>query len=59
MVTRALSSYGLVHRVPARVDYYVSGGVEVHILHEGGCQRLMTPDGLCSCRDPQAFEVRR
>jgi hypothetical protein len=57
-MTRPLSSYGIKHRTPAKVDYYEADGVEVYILHVEGCQRVMTSDGLCTCADPQAFEVR-
>lgn len=57
-MTRPLSSYGIEHPVPRKVDYYQAAGVEVHIIHDEGCQRAMTPDGLCTCVDPQAYEVR-
>jgi hypothetical protein len=58
-MTRSLSGYGIKHKVPRKVDYYEADGVEVHIVHGEGCQRAMTSDGLCSCVDPQAFEVQR
>ena len=57
-MSRRLSSHGIEHRVSRKVDYYEIGDVEVHILHTDGCQRAMTADGLCTCADPEAFEVR-
>lgn len=59
MSARPLSTYGIEHRVPRKVDYYEVGDVEVHILHVEGCQRAMTSDGLCTCVDPETFEVKR
>lgn len=59
MKTRRISSYAAIkHRVPRAVDYYqMRGGRQVWILHEDGCQRQMCCGGLCSCEDPETFEI--
>lgn len=67
---RRLSTYPKIvaHRKTSKnrkVDSYtlrelVDGArkvTEVHIIHEGGCQRAMTADGLCFCLDPETFEI--
>lgn len=56
-MTRHLSTYGISHRPPRKVDYYETADREVWILHDAGCQPAMTPYGLCLCPDPQAFEI--
>ena len=58
-MNRRISSYpGIVHRTPAKVDYYEVGDIQVWIDHLAGCQRSMTADGLCTCEDPETYEVR-
>lgn len=41
-----------------KVDYFVSGdGSQLWILHQARCQRAQTPDGLCSCENPETFRL--
>jgi hypothetical protein len=40
-----------------KVDWYRLVDRLVHIIHEGGCPRSQTADGLCSCLDPETYEV--
>lgn len=64
-MTRRLSTYLVIARHRAKhgskrkVDYYVLHDRVVHIIHDGGCQRAMTADGLCSCEDPETYEIER
>lgn len=59
MTTRRLSSYtSIQHRLLRPVDCYrMRNGRQVWILHEAGCQRAMCCNGLCSCEDPETFEI--
>lgn len=60
---RRLSAYPeiVAHRATKgskrKVDWYRLRDRAVHIIHDGGCQRAMTSDGLCSCEDPETYEI--
>jgi len=52
-----LSTRKIKHRVGTAVDFYATRESEIWILHEDGCQRLMSAGGLCSCDDPESFVI--
>lgn len=52
-----IAEYRRKHKGMRKVDWYRLRDRCVHIIHEGGCPRSMTADGLCSCLDPETYEI--
>ena len=45
------------HTGPRPVDWYRMFDRIVHVIHDEGCQRAQTADGLCTCEDPESYET--
>ena len=60
---RRLSTYPEIVAYRARtgprpVDEYRMPDCIVHVVHDEGCQRAQTADGLCTCEDPGTYETQ-